>query len=72
MEEAREWARHFDIMERDLDDLLTRMFPIDADVLAAWTRPGKFVMGEELVAAGVAELVDLFDGDVWSQIKRRS
>lgn len=70
MEEAREWARHFDVMERDLDDLLTKMLPISPEALAAWTRPGKFVMGEELVAAGVAQLIDLFGGDVWSQVKR--
>ncbi len=70
MEEAAEWARHFQVMEKDLDDLLTKMLPIEKEALAVWTRPGKFVGGEELVAAGVAELIDLFGGDVWAQITR--
>ncbi|HEX6983855.1 MAG TPA: hypothetical protein VF170_00700 [Planctomycetaceae bacterium] len=70
MEEAAEWARHFQIMEKDMDDLLAKMLPMDPDALAAWTRPGRFVGGEELAAAGVAELIDLFSGDVWSQARR--
>lgn len=69
MEEAAEWARHFQVMERDLDELLTKMLPMDGDALAVWTRPGKFVSGEELVEAGVAKLIDLFGGDVWTQIR---
>lgn len=70
MEEAAEWARHFQVMERDLDQLLSKMLPMDSEALAVWTRPGKFVSGEELVAAGVAELIDLFGGDVWRQMSR--
>lgn len=68
MEEAAEWARHFQVMEKDLDELLTKLLPMDATALAEWTRPGKFVTGEELVAAGIAELIDLFSGDVWRQL----
>ncbi len=68
-EEAAEWARHFIAMEQELDDLLTKLLPMDAAALAKWTRPGKFVTGEEVVAAGLAGLVDLFAGDVWSQIR---
>ncbi len=70
MEEAAEWARHFQVMEKDLDDLLTKLLPMDATALAEWTRPGKFVTGEEIVAAGIAELIDLFNGDVWSQARK--
>jgi ATP-dependent Clp protease protease subunit len=70
MEEAAEWARHFQIMEKDLDDLLSKLLPLSAEALSKWTRPGRFVGGEELAAAGVAELVDLFQGDVWTQARR--
>lgn len=69
MEEAAEWARHFQIMEQDMDALLAKLFPLDPAALAKWTRPGRFVNGEELAAAGVATLVNLFDGDVWSQMR---
>ena len=66
-EEAVEWARHFDAMERDIDDLLAKLLPLDRAELEKWTRPGKFVTGTELAAAGLAEVIDLFAGDVWGQ-----
>ena len=66
-EEAVEWARHFEYMERDVDDLLAKLLPLDREALERWTRPGKFVTGAELVAAGLAEEVDLFAGDLWAQ-----
>ena len=69
MEEAAEWARHFQYMETDIDQLLARMLPMDADALTRWTRPGKFVSGEEIVAAGLAKTLDLFAGDVWTQMR---
>lgn len=69
-EEAEEWARHFKFVEADMDELLTRMFGIAPDKLLAWTRPGKFVTGPEMVEAGLAKMIDLFAGDVWSQIER--
>ncbi|MEX0701672.1 MAG: ATP-dependent Clp protease proteolytic subunit [Planctomycetales bacterium] len=68
MEEAAEWARHFQQLETDLDGLLVRMFEISEEQLAEWTRPGRFVTGPELAAAGLAKLVDLFSGDLWEQI----
>ena len=69
-EEAVEWARHFEAMEKDIDDLLAQLLPMDRQELEKWTRPGKFVSGEELAAVGLAELVTLFDGDVWQQAGR--
>ncbi len=69
-EEAVEWARHFEYMERDVDDLLSKLLPMDRESLEKWTRPGKFVTGGELVAAGLAEEVDLFAGDLWGQTRR--
>ena len=68
MEEAAEWARYFKILEEDVDGLLTRMFQCDPTLIQKWTRPGRFVKGPELVEAGLAQLVDLFAGDLWSQI----
>ena len=70
MEEAEEWARHFRVMEDDMDDLLARLFDFPRKQLDEWTKPGRFVSGEEFAAAGLAKLVDLFAGDVWSQISQ--
>lgn len=67
-EEAAEWVRHFQILEQELDDLLSHMLPLEPEALEEWTRPGRFVSGDELIAAGLAERIDLFSGDVWKQI----
>lgn len=69
-EEAAEWARHFKILEDDLDRLIARMLNFDEKKLAEWTRPGRFVSGQEFVDEGLARMVDLFSGDVWTQIRR--
>lgn len=69
LEEAAEWARHFKYVEADLDALLSRMFDFKLDRLNDWTRPGRFITGPEIVEAGLAKMVDLFAGDVWSQMK---
>jgi ATP-dependent protease ClpP protease subunit len=68
LEEAAEWARHFMHLEKDLDALLSRMLEVPHETIQQWTRPGRFLTGPELAAAGVARVVDLFSGDVWSQI----
>lgn len=73
LEEAAEWARHFRIMEADHDALLAKLFACSeeaAETIKRWNNPGKFVSGEELAAAGLAKMVTLFDGDVWTQIRR--
>jgi ATP-dependent Clp protease protease subunit len=70
LEEAAEWARHFHILEKDMDALLVRFFGCAPDIIAKWTRPGRFVSGPELVEAGLAEMVSLFDGDLWTQVRR--
>ncbi|HEX5104979.1 MAG TPA: ATP-dependent Clp protease proteolytic subunit [Pirellulaceae bacterium] len=57
--EAAEWARHFAYLEQDMDGVLARLLGISPDKLAAWTRPGRYVTGRELAAAGLAELVEL-------------
>ncbi len=70
-EEAAEWARHFKILEEDLDQLTAKLFGIPEEKVAEWTRPGKFVSGTEFVEAGLASLITLFDGDVWNQIAQQ-
>ncbi len=69
LEEAAEWARHFKHVETDLDALLARMFDFKLDRLNDWTRPGRFITGPEMAEAGLAKMVDLFGGDVWTQMK---
>jgi ATP-dependent protease ClpP protease subunit len=59
IDEAAEWARHFAYLEQDMDGVLARLFGIAADKLAAWMKPGRYVSGHELAAAGLAELVEL-------------
>lgn len=73
LEDAAEWARHFAELEGDLDRLLVRLFTGSDDAslaekLKSWSRPGRFVSGKELVEAGLAKMVSLFDGDVWRQM----
>lgn len=69
LEEAAEWARHFGVLEGDLDELLAKMFPLDLSQIKNWTRPGRFLTGREVAAAGIARLIDLLGGDLESQIK---
>lgn len=68
LEEAAEWARHFQQVEADLDRLLARLFDCPPERLAEWTRPGRFVTGCELAEAGLARTLDLFAGDLWTQM----
>lgn len=68
VEEATEWARHFQELEPTLDGLLARLFGCELPVLNRWARPGRFVSGAELAEAGLATLIDLFSGDVWQQM----
>ncbi|MEQ9407510.1 MAG: ATP-dependent Clp protease proteolytic subunit [Fuerstiella sp.] len=71
LEEATEWARHFKQLEGDLDELLVRLFPVDAELLQTWTRPGRFVTGSELAEQNLARLFDPFAVDKPWQVIRR-
>jgi hypothetical protein len=51
--------------------LTEKLFGISDEKVAEWTRPGKFVSGTEFVEAGLASLITLFDGDVWTQIAQQ-
>lgn len=68
LEEAVEWARHFQFMEQDQDKLIGKLFGCAEELIERWTRPGKFVTGPELVTAGLAHMLDLFAGSYWQQV----
>lgn len=65
--EAAEWARHFGHLERDMDQLLADLFGVPYAQLDPWMRPGRYVSGRDLAAAGLAELVDLKRLDLFSK-----
>jgi ATP-dependent protease ClpP protease subunit len=57
--EALRWARHFEEMEQDVDDLQVRLFGKAEEQVRAWTTNGDYVTGPQLVAAGLAEMLEL-------------
>ncbi len=57
--EASEWARHFGLLEQDMDNLLCSLFGVNSSELEEWIRPGRYVTGREIAAAGLAEMLDL-------------
>ena len=70
LEEATEWARHFRELEFRLDELLVKLFPVSEELLAQWTKSGRFVNGNELADAGLAQLIDPFeDNDCWKRVR---
>jgi ATP-dependent protease ClpP protease subunit len=71
LEEAAEWTRHFGILEDEMDRLLAKLFDMPLETILSWTRPGRFFSGTELAAAGLAQLVDLFSGDLREQIGKK-
>lgn len=68
LNQAVEWARHFKELEHDVDQLLAEMLGISMEQLNRWSRPGRFLNGNEVVEAGIASRVSLFDGPLQSQI----
>ena len=57
--EAAEWARHFGHLEQEMDELLAHLFGVSPSMMHEWINPGRYVIGRELAAAGMAELVEL-------------
>ena len=58
-DEARQWAKHFEDLEKDIDDLQARLFGAAEGQVRAWTAAGDYVTGRQVVAAGLAELMEL-------------
>lgn len=56
-EEAFQWAKHFDDMEKDVDNLQIQLFGGAEEQVRDWTRTGRYVTGTEMVAAGLAEML---------------
>lgn len=57
--EAAEWARHFAQLEQDMDLLLARLFGRSEHEISNWISPGRYVSGQEMVDAGLAEMLEL-------------
>lgn len=57
--EAAEWARHFGELEKDMDGFLAELFGMPLGDVEKWMSPGRYVSGSEMVAAGLAEMIDL-------------
>ena len=70
LEEAAEWARHFAIIEEEMDQLLARFFGRPYEQVRAWSRPGRFFTGREVADLGLARLLDVAGGDLHDQIAR--
>src|SRR5216684_8902146 len=58
-EEAYLWAKHFEEMEKDIDDLQVRLFGMAEDQVRSWTTGGHYVTGPQLVDAGLAQLLEV-------------
>ena len=55
--EAAEWARHFGMLEKEMDKLLAELFGASYESVDKWINPGRYVSGPELSQAGLAEMV---------------
>ncbi len=58
-DEAHRWVRHFEDMEKEIDALQARLFGVDELVLREWTAGSHYVSGAQLVAAGLAEMLEI-------------
>ncbi len=57
--EALLWAQHFDELEKGIDDLQARLFGAGEEQVRAWTLAGHYVTGPQVVAAGLADLLEV-------------
>jgi ATP-dependent protease ClpP protease subunit len=57
--EAVSWAAHFQRLERDTDELLLRLFGRSEDTVRRWIAEDRYVWGEEMAEAGLAELFQI-------------
>jgi ATP-dependent Clp protease protease subunit len=58
-DEAYLWAKHFEEMEKDIDNLQVRLFGTAEEQVRTWTDGGHYVTGPQVVAAGLAELLEV-------------
>lgn len=57
LREAAEWARHFGKLEEDMDQFLCDLFQTARDPISQWIVAGRYVTGNEIAAAGLAEML---------------
>ncbi|HEX5443816.1 MAG TPA: ATP-dependent Clp protease proteolytic subunit [Pirellulales bacterium] len=57
--EAAEWARHFGQLETSMDHLLADLFGVSRPAMSQWMQPGRYLSGQEIADAGLAEMIDL-------------
>ncbi len=58
-QEASHWAKHFEDMEKDIDELQVKLFGSAEQQVREWTAEGQYVTGPQIVAAGLAEMLEL-------------
>jgi ATP-dependent protease ClpP protease subunit len=58
-EEAYLWAKHFEEMEKDLDNLQVQLFGKAEEQVRTWTKSGYYVTGPQMVAAGLADMLEI-------------
>ena len=57
--EAVSWARHFEKIEREMDELLIRLMAPAEDKIREWTNSDRYVSGTEMIDAGLAEELEV-------------
>jgi len=68
LEEAAEWARHFAIIEEEMDQLLAKFFGRSYEDVRGWSRPGRFFTGREVANLGLARLLEVNGDELGKQI----
>ena len=58
-QEASHWAKHFEDMEREIDILQEKLLGSGADQVRDWIRGSQYVTGAQMVAAGLAEMLEI-------------
>jgi ATP-dependent Clp protease protease subunit len=57
--EAALWSKHFENMEKEIDDLQANLFGAAETQVREWTEKGEYVSGLQLAEAGLAELFEV-------------
>jgi ATP-dependent protease ClpP protease subunit len=57
--EAYLWAKHFEDMEKDIDNLQARLFGKAEDKIREWITAGHYVTGSQMAALGLAEMEEI-------------
>lgn len=57
--EAVSWAKHFQQIEREMDELLIRLLAPAGDKIREWTNSDRYITGTEMIDAGLAEAVEV-------------